>query len=487
VSWAALANASRDQAARVQPSRMPTVRLRRAIAGGGLYIPPELVADAARVSSVLSRPSPEYRSWLMRSKRLGKPAGQAPAEKVMCAGMLHSGPWSGGWWLPRYTPVAVDELVDVMVLPEAAAVRALVEPRAYQAQARDAFLAEERGVIVAPCGAGKTTIGVLAIASVATPALVLVHTLDLAKQWVERVKQQLVDCDVGLVGDGKREDEGKRVVVATIQTLSSWSWLERWEWSQRFGLVLLDEAHHAPARTFAEVVASMPGRLRLGLTATPTRADGLTDFLHWSFGPVVYTIDQGSLEAGGATLRPMITWVQTGWKPKTNADDWTHLVDEMAAEPKRNALIVQVVRERAAQGRKVLVLADRVEHCAELATALEGRGLRAAALVGRVSPKKRDELLGKARLGELDAIVATSLADEGLDVPILDTVVLCSPSKNLPRVQQRVGRICRPSPGKPVPEVLDLVDDSAASMRMAWQRFNLYKRLGWTPARPEVR
>jgi len=103
----------------------------------------------------------------------------------------------------------------------------------------------------------------------------------------------------------------------------------------------------------------------------------------------------------------------------------------------------------------------------------------AAALVGHVAKRARKAILDDARSGRLRVITATSVADEGLDVPSLETIVLACPSTNLGRTQQRIGRALRPAPSKGAPLVVDVVDEWGAAQGWARTRAKLYRRLGW--------
>jgi superfamily II DNA or RNA helicase len=113
-----------------------------------------------------------------------------------------------------------------------------------------------------------------------------------------------------------------------------------------------------------------------------------------------------------------------------------------------------------------------------MAEELKGEGLRAAALVGRVSKTKRAKILEAADKRELDVIFATCLADEGLDLPGLDTVFLTVPTKAMGRIQQRIGRIMRVREGKKTPVVYDLIDNEPFFLAMANKRAKLYRSLG---------
>mgnify|MGYP003144704669 FL=1 len=130
------------------------------------------------------------------------------------------------------------------------------------------------------------------------------------------------------------------------------------------------------------------------------------------------------------------------------------------------------------EGRQVLVLSDRVQHCIDMAEQTANRGVSAAALVGKMSKKQRAEVLSAADRREVKAIFATTVADEGLDLPGLDTVILTTPTKALGRIQQRIGRIMRTAPNKKKPIVIDLVDNAKPSYYAHKKRAKLYRELG---------
>ena len=436
--------------------------------------------EGRAVSRAHRLPNKAHGQWEARRAKVGPyRCGPEPSPWVSPGGKIPDGPWRGGWWVPRFTPGCSG--MDATVMPEAEQAGLRITLRDYQSAALDAWLAAGGvGTVVAPCGSGKTSLGMGAISAVDSPCLVLVHTLDLARQWMERAHEQLDGVTVGLVGAGKKQDEA-RVVVATLQTLARWPWVERNRWGQRFGLVIQDEAHVAPAASFAEVLSSLPGRHRLGLTATPERMDGLGAWVYWSCGAEVYRIEEALLEEAGCTLAPLIRWLRTGWEPPGSVDSWVEIVNATTSDDRRNGLILEEVASQIERGRISLVLSDRVGHCHHLAAAIEerhGEGT-AAALVGAVAKGKRAQILEDARSGRLRVVTATSVADEGLDVPSLETVILTCPSRNLGRVQQRIGRALRPAEDKGRPEVVDLVDDYGAAMGYQRKRAGLYRRLGW--------
>ena len=151
----------------------------------------------------------------------------------------------------------------------------------------------------------------------------------------------------------------------------------------------------------------------------------------------------------------------------------------LAADDGRNALILSEAERLMAQGRRVLILARLVAHCRSLAAELDAAGWPARALVGEASSRERLEILEEFAGAGGRAVVATTVADEGLDVPEIDAVILAAPSRNVGTVQQRIGRACRPLPGKRKPVVVDVCDSFGPYRRAGSARWGLYRRLGW--------
>ena len=188
-------------------------------------------------------------------------------------------------------------------------------------------------------------------------------------------------------------------------------------------------------------------------------------------------IEQRDLELLGYTLTPTIEQRPTGWA--ATAPEAVDRQAEIEAATARNALILDAVAALAREGRRVLLLADRVAHVEGLANKLVTAGFRAAALTSRSTKRRRAEVLASMGAGGLDVLAATSLADEGLDVASLDAVVLAAPSGNPARVQQRIGRALRPAPGKTA-RILDFVDGDVWAKAAAKKRRKLYNDLGWS-------
>lgn len=344
--------------------------------------------------------------------------------------------------------------------------RGTLDPRPYQQHAAEQLLVHEQGVVVAACGAGKTVIATAALRGLGRTGLVVVHTADLAAQW-SRVLERELGIQARRVGGGaKRKQAPSPITIATVQALAR---LDAAALAVELdvGVLVVDEAHHTPASTFAKVVGASPARYRWALTATPERADGLDEVLGLYFGDVVARISPDDLIRSGVLVRPCYRQVETGFGSST--DVYNELVDETALDEGRDRLIGELARE--AEG-PILILVARVEHADALAVALGPAGV---ALTGETPHAEREAILASVEGGRYRYLVATTVADEGLDLPCLRTLILATPGRAAGRLEQRIGRVCRSAPGKDRAVVLDLVDDNRILKKQARERAKIVK------------
>ncbi|MEY4508197.1 MAG: hypothetical protein RLZZ450_319 [Pseudomonadota bacterium] len=339
------------------------------------------------------------------------------------------------------------------------------ELRDYQANAVSEAVSRQQVVVVAPAGAGKTTVAMGIMAKAQRSTLILVGTIDLATQWRAEVHGQL-GVAAGLVASGSFDLQG--VTVALVPSLARLTDEVLADLLSRFGVLIIDECHHCASPTWRRVVDASPAKYRIGLSATPAREDGLSPLLEWFIGPAVETVEHAELIRAGSLISTRIVQLETDYRyAYRGPDDWAPMLEDLVSDERRNRLIVESVCAESQADRSVLVLTGRTAHADALASALAEMGVTAAALHGKKPKKQRAELLARAKSGDLRVLVATQLADEGLDLPLLSRVYLTWPAKAAGRTEQRLGRVMRPHSGKADAVLVDVVDVNVGVLK--WQ------------------
>ena len=355
-----------------------------------------------------------------------------------------------------------------------------------QQQAAQQCLQHDDSILVGPPGSGKTNMALAYVAARRQPALFLVPTRDLAYQALDRARAlfTLPDTAFGLIGDGQTR-LGTHLTVGIIQTLIR---RDLTAWAPAFGTVVVDEAHHAPASTFSTVIQAFPARYRLGATATPDRADGLGSLMQAVLGPIVAHLTVSRLTQVQRLIIPHVRQIATAFAyPYT--EDYALLMEAVTTNTTRNTLILRKLWQEVQQNRRILVLCERVAHAQDLYTRFHDAvpAHPAAVLTGSTKKSQRTAILNDLRAETLTLVFASKIADEGLDVPVLDCLALVTGGRSVSRVAQQVGRIMRPAPGKTDAVVLDFCDwDAPVLAAQAKARFwQVYKKLGLSVKRED--
>ena len=398
-------------------------------------------------------------------RRLGKWTGNEPVTIVL---------WTrrhGELILPRgYLPTLIrslkDEAVvhtveDCTVCPPAEALEVEGHLYQYQDRALADLLRWPTGILEAPTGSGKTNIMLSAVARLGTPALICVHTTELLNQTCDRVRSWL-GVEPGVIAGNKAKLQP--VTVGMIQTLARRD-LKAEGIAGYFGAVLIDEAHHAPAMTWARILEQMPARYKYGLTATAWRKDGM-QFLMWRLiGNKSAKISRSEVQSVGNIIWPQIETVPTDYYfDLSDSSEWGAMLSDLITNSCRNRLIVRELRSRI-NGSKALILTDRIEHANILAGALQD--MQPVLLTGEMGKVERAQAMLRVRHGAALTIATTHLLGEGVDVPGWDLLFLVSPIAGGPRTLQAIGRVARPAPGKTRATVVDFVDTRVDALRAA--------------------
>jgi superfamily II DNA or RNA helicase len=340
-----------------------------------------------------------------------------------------------------------------------------------QKAALKSMFTQEQGLIVAQPGFGKTQVALAFVARCETRTLVLVHTEDILNQWVDYARMAIPGIPIGII----RQDEAHvgLLTVATVQTFHKRLRQQPDKWRKAFGAVILDEAHHAAAKTFEQTINLMPARYRFGFTATTARADGKQPYTQLVIGPIIHKQKfQSRVKVEVERLRTRFYYGMRGpW-------DWSTLVDNLISDDARNWQIAERISREVEAGHSTLVLSRRIEHLERMGLLLGERGIGHEILTGKRNSKDRKRIIEDFRSGKLKLLLATQLADEALDVPILSRVVLTFPGKHDGRIVQQVGRALREFPDKDDSLIIDVVDDKVRVLgRQAKARESAYRSM----------
>ncbi len=251
-------------------------------------------------------------------------------------------------------------------------------------------------------------------------------------------------------------------------------------------LVIIDEAHHVPARTVKRVTLANKHALRLALSATPWRSDGRDLEIYAAVGSITQRrvtsselIDRGYLVPAHIIMWKRLIYCPEIMRAMRSGYEGAQLY--MVAKrcvfgnEERKRDIADVVEYLVKAGlRPVLVLTKEVKPAKELHKELTSRGLKAELVIGAVKGSKRREIFDKVE--SLDALIADTVADEGLDLPQLRALVLTGGGASKTRTLQRVGRAVRPWKNKKIAVVVDLVDITKYFSQHGYEREKLYRR-----------
>ena len=369
-----------------------------------------------------------------------------------------------------------------------------------QVEAMTAMLAHENGVLCAPPGFGKTVTAASIIAAVGLNTLVILDRNELLNQWKESLDGFLeinenaptYSTPTGREKEGNKigEYSGRRkrlsniIDIATFQSLSSKDGIR--DFIKGYGMVIVDECHHAPAPNFQAVLQEVTASRVYGLTATPKRPDGHELILYLECGPIRYHQDmkeQAKQHAFAHSIIPRFTPVLcTSVK---NDNDFVAASNAIFTIEARNKQICADVLSVVAEGRNPIILTERVEHAKYLAKALEEDVDEVLLMLGKSSAAEKKyvrQALATHPKNKPFVLIATSkLIGEGFDCPRLDTLFLTMPVSAESRIMQFTGRLHREYDGKAEVRVYDYVDAGIQVLeRSFYKRMRAYKKIGYS-------
>ncbi|GAA1469418.1 DEAD/DEAH box helicase [Nocardiopsis exhalans] len=319
------------------------------------------------------------------------------------------------------------------------------ELRGYQQEAAESFHAGGSGVVVLPCGAGKTIVGAAAMAMTGATTLILVTNTVSVHQWKSELlkRTSLTEDEIGEYSGTKKEI--RPVTIATYQVMAArrkgvYTHLELFD-AKDWGLVVYDEVHLLPAPIF-RMTADLQARRRLGLTATLVREDGREGDVFSLIGPKRYDAPWKDMENQGWIAPADCVEVRVDL---TESERMAYATAEpedkyrFCASSETKTTVVQQIVERHPQ-EQVLVIGSYIDQLDEL-----GERLGAPVIKGETRNKERERLFDAFRAGELRTLVVSKVANFSIDLPEAGVAVQVSGSFGSRQEEaQRLGRVLRP-------------------------------------------
>ena len=325
-------------------------------------------------------------------------------------------------------------------------------PRDYQLAAVSAFRANgkgDHGVIVLPCGAGKTIVGIAAMAEFQTETLILTTSVTALRQWIGELLDK-TNLTAGQIGEYSGEKKEIRpVTVSTYQIISAKDRSEEQKHFELFsrrnwGFIIYDEVHTLPAPVF-RITAELQAKRRLGLTATLVREDGLEGDVFALIGPKRHEMNWKVLEGKGWIAEaecfeiriPMPPELRMPYAVAPKRDKF-----RIAAENPNKLRIIRRLMEKH-NGAYILIIGVYLEQLECIAAELN-----APLLTGKTSNNERTELYEQFRKGIIKTLVVSKVANFAIDLPDANVAVEVSGSFGSRQEEaQRLGRILRPKQG----------------------------------------
>jgi superfamily II DNA or RNA helicase len=345
------------------------------------------------------------------------------------------------------------------------------------------------GILALQTGLGKSISALHILAKLKVKALIIVNKITLLKQWESEIRSFLPEARIGfLQGQKNVKVENTDIVIAMLQSMARIDYDK--SLFEDFGCVCIDETHNVSSPVFSKVLMKICCKYTIGLSATPKRSDGCEYVFKWFLGDIVY---RSNTQRSG--LKPIIELV------KLNSDSYTEvasenkatgkkqimfssMISELVSMPKRNELIINIIKNKILESRRILVLSERREHLKLLRQMLDN-DTSVMFTYGLFIGQMKSIDLEKSKSSQV--ILATYQAfGEGVSEKDLDTLVLVTPKKFIGHLQntcknesgkleQIVGRIFRKDHTEKHPMIIDIQDNFSIYRSQSMQRRVFYK------------
>ena len=332
------------------------------------------------------------------------------------------------------------------------------------------------GILVLPCGYGKTCIGLYLISQMKKKTLVICHKEFLVNQWKDRIETFLPEARLGKIQGQKFDIEDKDIVIGMLQSLSMKEYdLKAFD---SFDFIIVDECHHISSKVFSRTLKKINCHYHIGLSATPVRADGLMKVLEWHFGKIYFSVSNKDDMKEKRNVKIKRVMIENHYLYSQEILNFKKrpqipsMITNIINNPERNNKIIEILFEVIKEKRNILVLSDRRDHLVEISKLLKEKEFEDFGFyIGGM--KEKDLKLSENR----QVIFGTyMMCSEGYDNKNLDTLIMATPKGN---IEQSIGRVLRKDVYDIEPLVVDIVDNFSAFINQAKKRMTFYKKKGY--------
>lgn len=349
-----------------------------------------------------------------------------------------------------------------------------------QAVAFKKMIEHENGTLIAPPAFGKTVLSSAVIAHRKVNTLIIVHRKNLKTQWRKRLKQflGLQDDQIGTVG-GKDANPSGFIDIALVKSLYSEDDLAGI--MAQYGQVMADECHHVTSAQFELIMQNANVKYVMGMTANSEKRQGDEPVVYMQCGPIRHVAERAENAPKDRRVIPVPLNFDVPFADDADIQD---IFTYLAESEERTKKIAEDVLDAFRQGRKIILLTERVSHCKRLAELLKP-DVEALFLLGSgQSEKKKEKLMAQLEglpHGTPHIIIATtSLLGEGFDHPPLDMMALAMPISWRGRVAQVSGRLDRPYESKVDVIIRDYIDTGHPQLLSMWKKRRAgYAKIGF--------
>lgn len=354
-------------------------------------------------------------------------------------------------------------------------------PRDYQEQIIDAAMKSNKGIVRAATGAGKSLVMAMLTAKINKPTVIYVIGLDLLQQFHD-LFSKIFDEEIGFIGNGVCNI--KRINIASIWTvgraikidkkniiaddevsdnekeMDEAHYIQIIKMLQEAKLHVFDESHVVTTDTINSIYKKINPEHIYGFSGTPFRDDNSDLLIHGVLGEKIIDVSASLLINKGVLAQPIIKFVSVPAVSMQMAPYQTVYKSYIVENNVRNNLILKHAQELLNKKYTPLVLFKQIKHGQILLELFQEAGIKCEMLNGNDSLDRRNEIKQLLNEKSIDLILASTIFDIGIDIPMLNSLILCGSGKSSVRTLQRIGRVVRSFPGKKFAAIVDFYDQT---------------------------